>query len=557
MLYGYFDRQDSLAWRLLMTSCIAALIGGFSLESAAAAEDGSVEEIVVTGSAMQIQAEIRTRQLSTAIVDSISTDEIGAMPDLTIAESMRRITGVTTIYNDDIGQFASIRGVHPNFVPVTINGLAIATTGDLGEGTRMVNLQVIPGVAVRTIEAFKTPTPDLDAGAMGGLLNIVPISAFDPGVRNLIVTGGLSYTSYMDVPDDNSWGDPKDSPIGKSINAMWTSRFGRFDQFGLALSAIYEDRPRTQSNDAVTNRLYYTAAGVATTPEAANWNGVAAPNSFLSHLYTNKFQKYGGTARFEYRPSDSFSTGLFAFAYISDEQETRNTTRLFQLDQPRDLGDEVGSMRVRSVDTQWRYNTFERDQLGLQWDAKADFGDRGVLSAAASYSYARFLSERPFVSFVYNPNTRVTYDIRDGAQRFVIENPDAYVNPANYALAETYRDSRSAKEGLYEARIDYALNNGIDDRGLGFGAGLNVRSLNLKRDIYSVNYRTGGLKLTGLGFVQPFSYLGYPYPSLWIDADAFWNGAVGEILLYNRLLNALERSTVRQILGQKWGITVG
>jgi hypothetical protein len=44
---------------------------------------------------------------------SASQDEIGSLPDLTIAETMRRITGVTTIYNDDIGQFASIRGCTP------------------------------------------------------------------------------------------------------------------------------------------------------------------------------------------------------------------------------------------------------------------------------------------------------------------------------------------------------------------------------------------------------------------------------------------------------------
>src|SRR5690606_26433602 len=157
------------------------------------------------------------RREAIAIVDSLSADEIGAMPDLTIAESMRRIAGVTTVYNDDIGQFASIRGSHPDYVPVTISGLTIATTGDHGEGTRKVNLQVIPTNAVQQIRAFKTLSPALDAGALAGLIDILPGSAFDPGQPLFGATLGTSYTSYMDVPDDNSAGrDGKDSPFGRS-----------------------------------------------------------------------------------------------------------------------------------------------------------------------------------------------------------------------------------------------------------------------------------------------------------------------------------------------------
>jgi iron complex outermembrane receptor protein len=505
---------------------VSAAIGS----SAVFAQGGeALEEVVITGSIFQAKAEIETRRQSNRIIDSISQDEIGAMPDLTIAEAMRRITGVTTIYNDDIGQFASIRGVHPDFVPVTINGLGIATTGDLGEGTRMVNLQVIPGVSVRLIEAIKTPTADLDAGAMGGALNILPVTAFDSATPKRIFTGTLSYTTYMDVPDDNSWGDSKDSPFGGSANFIWTQKFGADEAWGLALSGIYDSRPRTQSNDAMTNRLYYTATGTTTNPEAANWNGFAAPNSFLSHLYTNKFEKYGGSLHLEYRPSDQWRTGIYGFAYISDEQETRNTNRLFQLDQPQNLAESTGSMRARSVDTQWRFNTFERDQMGLQWFGELITDNRAKLEGKVGYSKATFLTERPFVSFVYAANKRLTYDLNNDAQRFVFEDPQSLVNPANFRLGETYRDWRDTKSDLIEARLDYAWNLERDDAGFGYGAGVNFRALDLRRDITSINYGTGGLTLTGLAFVQPFNYIGYPYPSLWIDPDKFWGQAVNTV----------------------------
>ena len=217
------------AGSLLLTASAAAIVlvssPAFATEEVADGAEGE-GEIVVSGSAFQNLEEIEARRDTTAIVDTLSRDEIGALPDITIAESLRRITGVTTIYNDDIGQFASIRGTHPDFIPVTINGLSIATTGDLGEGTRKVNLQVIPGEAVQQLRAYKSLSPDLDAGALGGLIDIVTASPFDSSRSLLSATAGVSYTSYMKVPDGNSAGDAKDSPFGPSASIMLAPRCG-------------------------------------------------------------------------------------------------------------------------------------------------------------------------------------------------------------------------------------------------------------------------------------------------------------------------------------------
>lgn len=513
---------------------LVALVPGEAAAQEAAldspeSEPAQSSDIVVTGSTLQSREEIATRRKAIAIIDTLSRDEIGALPDITIADSLRRITGVQTIYNDDIGQFASIRGTHPDFIPVTLNGLALATTGDLGEGTRRINLQVIPSDAVRQLQAFKTMLPDLDAGALGGLINIVTISAFDANRSQLSVTAGGSYSSYMDVPDTNSAGDGKDSPFGPSLNAMWAPRFGSDKQFGVAITGFYEVRPRTQSNDAIANRLYYTAAGAATTPEDSNWNGVAVPDSFVSHNYTNKFTKYGGTARLEYRPSDRFYTSLFGFAYFSNEQETRNTNRVYNLDQPQNTTASTGTVRVRNSDSQWRYNTFNRDQRGIQWKTLADIGDRGRLSADMGYSYAWFRSDRPYVAFVYKPNTRLSYDLNNADRIFTLDNAAAYTNPANYKTGTLYNDRRDATENMYEGRVDYAFNAATDDRGLGFAIGGDYRRFDLTRDNSATFYTVGTVSMAGISFIPDFKLPGYSNPALWLDQRTFWNSIVPTI----------------------------
>lgn len=524
--------QRAAATAFLIGTSMIALQGAPALaqasDSAAEALD-EPNEIVVTGSVLQNQAEIATRRQSTAILDTLSRDEIGALPDITIAESLRRIAGVTTIYNDDIGQFASIRGTHPDFIPVTLNGLTIATTGDHGEGTRKVNLQVIPGDAVQQLRVFKTLSPDLDAGALGGLIDIVTASAFDPGQSLLSITGGVSYTSYMDVPDDNSAGDGKDSPFGPSASVMWAPRFGPDETLGLVVTGMYAARPRTQSNDAITNRLYFNDTGGTTNPEAADWNGFAAPNSFAAHNYTNLFTKYGGTARLDYRPSDTFQTSLFGFSYYSDEQETRNTNRLYQLDQARDQTESTGTMRVRSADVQWRYNTFERDQWGLQWLNDLDLGDSGHLSAKLGYTHAWYRSDRPFVAFVYNPGTRLAYDLENEGQLFTVPDPAAFTTPSNYRTDTLYQDRREADEDVYEGRIDYAYNSDRSDRGFGIAMGALYRDLDLERDNTATYYETGTVSLEGLSFVPDFAPPGYDLPALWLDQQTFWNEVVPTI----------------------------
>lgn len=533
----------------LLPLALAAVL--FPASPAAFAEEeepssaAELDAVVVTGSRLQAREEIDTRRESIAIVDSLSADEIGDMPDLTIAESLRRITGVTTIYNDDIGQFASIRGSHPDYVPVTINGLAIATTGDHGEGTRKVNLQVIPTNAVQQLQAFKSLSPELDAGALAGLLNIVPSSAFDPGQRIFSMSAGTSYSTYMDVPDGNSFGrDGKNSPWGRSARFAWAPTFAN-DTIGLLVTGIYQQRPRTQSNNVITNRLYYNDEGRLTTPESADWNGFAAPNGFVSHNYTNVFSKHGGTVRLDWRPNDRFNASLFGFAYLSDEQETRNTNRVFNLNQHRDQTEHTGTANIRAADTQWRYNDFNRDQMGIQGQAEWDFEEKGHLSLQLGRSKAWYRSDRPFSAFRYNPNTRLSYDLSNPNRIFIPDDGAALMDPANYRNYNVYQDRREAHSYVTEGRIDYGFNDGGADRGWGFSAGLSHRTWDMERDNTATQYARAQMMLddADITFFPDFNPPGYSWTPLWQDSHQFWNEIVPGMeideatSLYNSLAN--------------------
>ncbi len=78
-----------------------------------------------------------------------------------------------------------VRGLAPQLNSVTLNGSRIPSA----EGTnRNVQMDLIPSDMIQTVEVSKAVTPDMDADALGGSVNLVTRSA--PGSFRLSATAG-------------------------------------------------------------------------------------------------------------------------------------------------------------------------------------------------------------------------------------------------------------------------------------------------------------------------------------------------------------------------------
>jgi iron complex outermembrane receptor protein len=106
-----------------------------------AADNTPLEEVVVTGIRAAIESAISVKKNADTIVESISAEDIGKLPDTTIAESLARLPGVTT-QRDRNGNATnvSIRGLGPDFNGYLLNGREQTSTGD----SRAVDLSVYP-----------------------------------------------------------------------------------------------------------------------------------------------------------------------------------------------------------------------------------------------------------------------------------------------------------------------------------------------------------------------------------------------------------------------------
>ena len=127
-----------------------------------------VGEIVVTGIRRSIEASISAKANNTSIVEVISSEDIGKLPDVSIAESLARLPGVTMQRLDGRSQAISIRGLGPDFTTALLNGRELVTTGD----NRGVEFDQFPAELLSSVVVYKTPDSALIGQGLGGTVDL-------------------------------------------------------------------------------------------------------------------------------------------------------------------------------------------------------------------------------------------------------------------------------------------------------------------------------------------------------------------------------------------------
>ena len=94
------------------------------------AEATDLDTVVVTGIRRGIENAIETKRDSTSIVETISAEDIGKLPDISIAESLARLPGLTAQRVAGRATNINIRGLPDNFGTTLLNGREQVSTGD-------------------------------------------------------------------------------------------------------------------------------------------------------------------------------------------------------------------------------------------------------------------------------------------------------------------------------------------------------------------------------------------------------------------------------------------
>jgi len=152
------------------------------------------DEVVVIGNQLKGQAKALNQQKENMNISNIvSSDQIGRFPDANIGDALKRIASITVNYDQGEARFGNIRGTEPRLNSFTINGERIPSAE---AEIRSVQLDLVPSDMIQTIEVNKVVTPDMDADAIGGSVNLITKGA--PNLLRFSATLGGNYNQLSE-----------------------------------------------------------------------------------------------------------------------------------------------------------------------------------------------------------------------------------------------------------------------------------------------------------------------------------------------------------------------
>lgn len=255
-----------LGHRLRIVSAASSLVIGAMLSAPAAAQEAEPEEgetaqaetpagtqpppsedeteIVVTGYRQSLQSAQRIKRNADTVVDVISAEDIGALPDRSVAEALQRVPGVNVSrfeQRDDPDRFSVegsgviIRGLP--FVRSELNGRDIFSAN----GGRTLSFNDVSPELLGRVEVFKNYTADLIEGGIAGTVNLVTRKPLDS--KGLKIAGTLE-ANYGDMAE--KW-SPGFSVLGSNT---FDTRLGTFGiQLAYAQSELVTRTDASQITD--------------------------------------------------------------------------------------------------------------------------------------------------------------------------------------------------------------------------------------------------------------------------------------------------------------------
>ena len=186
--------------------------------------------VVVMGDQARGQAKALNQQKTNVNVSNvISADQIGRFPDSNIGDALKRVPGIAMQNDQGEARNIVVRGLASELNSVTLNGNRIPSAeGD----NRKVQMDVIPSDMIQTIEVNKTLTPDMDADAIGGSVDLVTRAAAGGQRISLTLLGGYN---------------PIRTGATGSGSFVYGNRFFN-DRLGVVLSASYMNKDYGSDN---------------------------------------------------------------------------------------------------------------------------------------------------------------------------------------------------------------------------------------------------------------------------------------------------------------------
>lgn len=289
----------------ILTSAILCALTGYTSVATAQTDETSVEDvevISVVGSFQKSLADaLAEKRLADQVLEAVSAEDLGKLPDISIAESIARLPGV--VANRDRGNATelSIRGLGPNLSNTLLNGREIAT----GEASRNIRYETYPSELLNGAYVFKSPKASLVEGGVGGTVDLRTIRPLDFGERRVVVN---ARGSFFDLADD----------IADTDAGGYTASISYVDQFldetlGFVVAYSRREQPIASARTNIFNSSARSAFDNQNTQEFDSEGVERIPFGFEALVRGGDDDRDGVVAAVQWRPNDTFELNVDTF----------------------------------------------------------------------------------------------------------------------------------------------------------------------------------------------------------------------------------------------------
>lgn len=391
-----------------------------------------VEVLHIVGSRDAQTRALNVQRASDNLKSVVSSDYLGRFPDDNVAEAMQRLVGASIQRDQGEGRYVNVRGAPLEFANVSIDGIAIPSPDS---STRAVDLDTIPSDVISLLELTKAITPDMDADAIAGNINIVTQGALDSKGR--VMRAKLS-------------GGKNEKGNGDAFKGSLTfgDKFNGSDKAGFLFSAQHSETNR------VTDNVEHTWM------QLENGNYVPQVTEFKDYELTRV--RTGLSGRFDLRVDDNKHVYVSHNYSRFKDDEYRDTLVIEWERHTAGSTQEAGVAGRATFDKELRHrtviNTINTTLVGGKWQMPGYTADFQASYASGKQTYPN----RDYLLYRERSRPRVAYDFSNpDLPSFQILNSAGDVVRTDFNFAPTdmnWRRYERRTGGAEETEQSYALN---------------------------------------------------------------------------------------------------
>ena len=395
----------------------------------------ALQEIVVTSQLIGQAKALNSQLQRDNITNIIAADQIGRFPDANIGDALKRIPGINVQYDQGEARFGNIRGTAPQLNSITINGERIPSAE---AEVRSIQLDLIPSDMIQTIELSKAVTPDMDADAIGGSVNLVTRAA--PSGERISATLGGGYNLLAEEPTYNA-------------SLVYGNRFAN-DKLGIIVSGSYFDN-NLGSDNVEPEWTYDDANDNDRFDEGENfW----AEEIQIRQYYLQRIrQSY--SASLDYKINNKHT--IFLRGMYNQRNDWENRYRAVYKDIEEDDGQWVAELerQTKAGTEDVKYARLEdQDMMNFSLSGEHLFGK---LSMDWMGTYAKASENRPnerYYEIATDGTVPVNVNFSDPREPLISAVDAAFMNPSSsWELSEITEEFQYTEDVDFNTRLNFEL----------------------------------------------------------------------------------------------------